>query len=152
MTEKIDVLPVPCKSCPYRKDVPSGVWAAEEYDKLPNFDGTIIEQAEKGAVGLFLCHQGNDCLCSGWLGCHGPFELLGVRLYANRLTDEALSYKPPANVPLFSSGKEAAEHGKRDIDNKSDKAEAVVQRLLKKQVTRRGYEPDIPMQVYNEPY
>jgi hypothetical protein len=28
----------PCPSCPYRKDVPSGVWAPEEYDKLPAYD------------------------------------------------------------------------------------------------------------------
>lgn len=24
----------PCASCPYRKDVPSGVWEASEYEKL----------------------------------------------------------------------------------------------------------------------
>jgi hypothetical protein len=137
MTEKIDVLPVPCKS--------------EEYDKLPKFDGSLIEQAVNGAGGLFMCHQQNGCLCSGWLGCHGAFELLGVRLYSSALTDEALSYRPPADVPLFASGAEAAEHGKRDIDNKSDKAEAMVQRLVKK-ITPRGNEPDLPMQVYTEPY
>lgn len=24
----------PCETCPYRRDVPSGVWSADEYRKL----------------------------------------------------------------------------------------------------------------------
>jgi hypothetical protein len=30
--------PKPCESCPYRKDVPSGVWSEGEYRKLPQYD------------------------------------------------------------------------------------------------------------------
>ena len=40
----------------------------------------------------------------------------------------------------------------RDIDKKSDRAEDMVRRLEKKLVTRQGYEPDVPMQTYSEPY
>lgn len=28
----------PCSACPYRVDVPAGVWAREEYDKLDPYD------------------------------------------------------------------------------------------------------------------
>ena len=31
---KQEVRSQPCSSCPYRKDVPSGVWAHHEYEKL----------------------------------------------------------------------------------------------------------------------
>jgi hypothetical protein len=31
----------------------------EEYEKLSKYDGEIIEQLEKGATSLFLCHQHN---------------------------------------------------------------------------------------------
>jgi hypothetical protein len=30
----------PCSTCPYRRDAPSGLWAASEYDLLPGLDGT----------------------------------------------------------------------------------------------------------------
>ena len=34
----------PCGSCPYRKDVPSGVWAVSEYLKLVEYDRPTGEQ------------------------------------------------------------------------------------------------------------
>jgi hypothetical protein len=37
----------PCASCPYRKDVPSGIWAAHEYTKLLAYDGDILDQLAK---------------------------------------------------------------------------------------------------------
>jgi hypothetical protein len=43
----------PCGSCPYRRDVPSGVWDAAEYEKLPRYDGPMADQPAR----LFLCHQ-----------------------------------------------------------------------------------------------
>ncbi|WP_336794377.1 DUF6283 family protein [Gordonia malaquae] len=45
--------PRPCESCPYRRDVPSGVWAESEYEKLRAYDAPTGEQP----VRLFLCHQ-----------------------------------------------------------------------------------------------
>ena len=45
--------PRPCDSCPYRQDVPSGIWAASEYAKLPAYDAPTCAQSAR----LFLCHQ-----------------------------------------------------------------------------------------------
>ena len=44
----------PCGSCPYRQDVPSGVWAASEYEKLPAYDApeTFMQPP-----GLFIREQ-----------------------------------------------------------------------------------------------
>jgi hypothetical protein len=124
----------PCKSCPYRRDVPSGVWAEEEYAKLAKYDGEIIEQFTKGATGLFLCHQQNNALCSGWLGCHGPDELLAMRLNFERVAPEAYAYK--TDVPLFSSGAEAAAHGLKEIEKPSHNARRTINRLGKAQTRR----------------
>lgn len=123
-------LAAPCKSCPYRQDVPSGVWAENEYVKLPDYDGEIVEQLMKGATGLFLCHQQNNALCSGWLGCHGPTDLLAMRLHHEKVEEACFDYE--TDVPLFASGKEAAEHGLRDIEAPSEAAERVMGRLMKK--------------------
>ena len=65
MSEKVKAPRVLCASCPYRKDVPSGIWEQSEYDKLPKYDGETWEQA--GA--LFMCHLRDGCLCGGWLAC-----------------------------------------------------------------------------------
>lgn len=120
----------PCESCPYRRDVPSGIWDESEYDKLPRFDGDTTEQFEAGALGLFYCHKLVDQLCAGWVGCHDTTTLAAMRLWP---VDPAVhDYVSP--VPLFASGAEAAEHGKRDIEAPSMAAvESVrkVQRLHK---------------------
>jgi hypothetical protein len=47
---------VPCSSCPYRIDTPPGVWASEEYEKLPQYSPT---DGQVPALGIFLCHQTN---------------------------------------------------------------------------------------------
>lgn len=118
--------PRPCGSCPYRQDVPSGVWHPEEYAKLPAYDRPTAEQP----VGLFLCHQtGADDpqkrVCAGWVGCHG-IELLGLRIAMvdGRMSSPeivaAATYSSP--VPLFGSGAEAAAHGMRDVEHPSREA------------------------------
>ncbi|WP_205661085.1 DUF6283 family protein [Amycolatopsis vastitatis] len=113
--------PRPCASCPYRRDVPSGIWYASEYAKLPRYD------AETGAQpgGLFHCHQ-NDSdgsrrrICAGWAGCHDGDELLALRLavFSGRISSATaqttVNYRSP--VPLFDSGAEAAIHGVRGFD------------------------------------
>lgn len=125
----------PCTSCPYRRDVPSGVWAAHEYDKLPDYDGEIGEQAVKKAAALFYCHTHDDQLCAGWLGCHGPSNLLAVRLaaYRGKLDPSVFEYKSP--VPLFRSGAQAAAHGKRAIMRPGPRAKRTVVRLLRRRST-----------------
>lgn len=129
--------PRPCESCPYRKDVPSGVWHADEYDKLPAYDRDTAYQP----VGLFLCHQQNGRVCAGWVGCHGD-RLLGLRLAVatgDMSTDDVvacLDYVSP--VPLFASGAEAAAHGKAEIPAPGVGARRVIAKVTRTQEARRG--------------
>jgi hypothetical protein len=123
----------PCKTCPYRRDVPSGVWAEEEYAKLPAYDGSTGEQALAGAAGLFMCHQQDGCLCAGWVGCHDMQESLAVRLgigaglLSEEDVDALLDYESP--VPLFASGTAAAAHGMAEFDHPGADAVKAIRRL-----------------------
>lgn len=119
----------PCASCPYRCDVPSGVWDASEYEKLPQYDGDIASQAMAGAVKLFGCHQADGHLCAGWAGHRPPDELLAVRLALSdgRIDPEVLDYE--TDVRLFPSGAATAEHGMTEIDAPSERAEQAIRKL-----------------------
>lgn len=133
----------PCDSCPYRRDVPSGIWDASEYAKLPRYDADTAFQPQ----GLFQCHQtGEDNarrrICAGWAGCHDGDNLLALRLAvgSGRISPETarmvVEYQSP--VPLFRSGAEAASHGMRDITLPSPDA---LRTLAKIQRTRRDISP-----------
>jgi len=126
----------PCKTCPYRKDVPSGVWAQEEYDKLKTYDGEVFEQLEKGALGRFDCHQRDGMMCAGWIATHGPQNLLALRVDAANIAPEVWNYKSP--VPVFGSGAEAAKHGVRDIKRPGADARNAINRLIRKR-NRNGW-------------
>ena len=120
----------PCPTCPYRRDVPSGVWSAEEYDKLTEYDGDTLEQVAKGAFRVFFCHQRTNEVCAGWCGTHDMDENLAIRLSRENLDIEAIrSYQSP--VPLFDSGAEAAEHGKREIESPSPEAVEKIDQLIR---------------------
>jgi hypothetical protein len=116
-----------CSACPYRRDVPSGVWAAEEYDKLAAYDAETGWQPPGG----FACHATPEVYCHGWAVVHSrrgdQHELLAFRIWGP--PDGGI---PPEGAPLFSSGTEAATHGKRDILCPSPEALAVVARLMRK--------------------
>ncbi|MFE4457708.1 DUF6283 family protein [Nocardia tengchongensis] len=125
--------PRPCSSCPYRRDVPSGVWDAAEYEKLRAYDLEIASQPP----GLFQCHQtdadsGLRRMCAGWVGCHRA-ELLGLRLalVTGRISGEtfqaAVEYHSP--IPLFSSGAEAADHGQAEIRHPSLEAVQAITKI-----------------------
>jgi hypothetical protein len=122
----------PCASCPYRKDVPSGIWAAMEYDKLLSYDGEMFEQVMKGGLSRFDCHQNDGKLCAGWVGCHGPGNLLALRILwlDGRLDPSVLDYQSP--VPLWASGAEASAHGKRSINRPGVRAHDMIDRLVRK--------------------
>jgi hypothetical protein len=121
----------PCSTCPYRRDVPSGIWAADEYDKLPGYDGDVPEQAAAGAFGLFFCHQRTGDLCAGWVGCHDMASNLAIRFSHRDVDmDAVLGYVSP--IPLFASGTEAAEHGKREITEPGPDADRKIQQLLRR--------------------
>lgn len=121
----------PCGSCPYRKDVPSGVWAPEEYEKLPLYDGPLITQP----VGAFFCHQQDGRLCAGWVGCHDMDDSLGLRMahshghISTEGAQAAVDYV--SRVPLWESGQAARDHGMAEVDAPSPKAERIVQKLVK---------------------
>lgn len=128
--------PRACVSCPYRRDVPSGVWDFEEYEKLRAYDRDMAEQPQ----GLFQCHQSDgespqSRMCAGWVGCHSGGELLALRLALIRgrivpQTFEAVdSYQSP--VPLFGSGAEAADHGQREIDRPGSSARRVIRKIVR---------------------
>jgi hypothetical protein len=115
----------PCAACPYRCDVASGVWASEEYDKLIAYDAPTMEQP----FAAFSCHATSDKFCHGWAVVHTSrgheYDLIALRL-------RGCPDIPAPAVPLFGSGQEAAEHGKRDISSPSPNAEFTMGRLKRK--------------------
>jgi len=121
--------PRPCESCPYRRDVPSGVWSAAEYAKLREYDNEIYDQP----MGIFQCHQADRDdpgarLCAGWVGVHGQ-ELLALRVgvATGQLDASVMEYSTP--VELFASGTEAAEHGEADIEEPGEAAMDMVAKI-----------------------
>lgn len=111
----------PCGSCPYRRDVPSGVWEAEEYAKLVEYDRETWAQP----VSLFMCHQRDGCLCGGWVQTHDVANLLALRLH--RVDPSTFDYE--SDVPCFESGAAAALHGQRDIENPGPEALALMAKI-----------------------
>jgi len=156
LKKPLTVKPSPCASCPYRRSVPSGVWAASEYDTLPGFDGETADQATSpNGTRLFMCHQADARLCSGWVGHREhPSALLAILLGVIRgeVDPSALDYK--TDVPLFASGAEAAQHGKRDIEDPGTEAMEQVSKIttvremrgepvsLEEQAAQEGYVPE----------
>ena len=125
---KLSVAKVPCGSCPYRRDVPSGIWEQHEYDKLPEYDGQTWEQNPA----LFLCHQRDGNLCAGWLACHDPRQLLALRFAAmnNEVDQTVLGYK--TDVPVFATGTAARAHGMHGIRHPGNKANKMIAGLVRK--------------------
>lgn len=131
--------PSPCASCPYRRDVPSGIWDTDEYAKLPRYDQPTGEQPP----GAFRCHLYPDDrprACAGWAGCHDSDELLALRVgvLTGSMTVETAEairdYVSP--VPLFASGTEAAVHGMREVCRPSADAHAAMAKISR--VRMRG--------------
>lgn len=129
--------PRPCSSCPYRQDVPSGVWTEHEYAKLPDYDHDTSSQP----MLVFQCHQNGleddrARMCAGWAGVHKdpPLMALRIGLVTGQLDEDtfvaAMDYESP--VPLFESGLEAYEHGIEDIDDPSPQACALVMEIARK--------------------
>lgn len=123
----------PCPSCPYRLDCPSGVWAPEEYAKLRQYDGDIVEQiASPGSVRPFLCHTTPAKLCAGWVGHRGPADLLAVRVGVSDGQVDPAVFEYRTDVPLFPSGAEAEAHGLRDIEAPGPDAVAVMGKVQRR--------------------
>jgi len=120
-----DVRSQPCSACPYRRDVPSGLWAAHEYDKLRDYDKPTPEQPWQ----VFMCHATPEHYCHGWAVVHtsrgNDRDLLALRVHG-------YPEIPEAGVPLFACGNDAADWGQADINDPSDEAKDTMQRLVRK--------------------
>ncbi|MGW4369792.1 DUF6283 family protein [Nocardia takedensis] len=125
--------PRPCASCPYRRDVPSGIWDHSEYQKLRRYDNDTADQP----VALFQCHQ-HDAddqqrrMCAGWVGCHGHHLLaLRLALMQARISPHtfaaAADYHSP--TPLFASGSAAADHGETDLHTPTAEAAHAITKI-----------------------
>src|SRR5262245_8411455 len=125
----------PCKSCPYRRDVPSGVWDKTEYDKLPAYDGSFIDQLGTPAAGIFMCHQQDGKMCAGWIGTHGARNLVALRITNTRVDPSVYDYA--TRVPLFKSGAEARAHGMKGIRRPKKEAKEMIANLAKRQAIRQ---------------
>lgn len=120
--------PRPCASCPFRTSVPSGVWHPAEYSKLARYDGDMHEQS----LATFHCHQGDaNHVCAGWLGFRDPADLLAVRVGIVRGDLHPSCGEYTTDVPLFETGREAAEHGMRDVLNPSPEATDVIDKVTR---------------------
>lgn len=125
--------PNPCVSCPYRRDVPSGVWSEWEYAKLELYDRLIALQP----VAIFQCHQTergtpSARVCGGWIAAHGAVNLLAVRIGVSIGELESRIFDYETSVPVFSSGHTAAKHGRADIDNPSPEAMELIRDMIRK--------------------
>lgn len=123
--DKVTCAKSPCPSCPYRRDVPSGIWHASEYEKLRRYDRDTMSQPAE----LFMCHKQTGRLCSGWVACHGG-QLLALRLGALRGTVDPSVFAYESPVPVFASGAEAARHGEAEIDEPGESSRRFIQGLL----------------------
>jgi hypothetical protein len=136
MTEIREPAKSPCGSCPYRKDVPSGVWSPEEYSKLPEYDKSTGEQP----LGTFLCHQADGRVCAGWAACHDMENTLAVRLgvvmghISEEVADALVDYE--TDVDIFASGTAAFMHGMARVAEPDEKAIKVIDKLERKKASR----------------
>lgn len=122
----------PCGSCPYRRDVPSGVWSEEEYAKLTPYD----EDTGYQPPSVFMCHQQDGRLCAGWTACHDMYKNMGLRIavVSDRIAPEDLDtiLDYTTSVPTFSSGAEAAAHGRAEVEAPGPAAAKVIDKLTRK--------------------
>lgn len=130
MTKPIDVAKEPCSSCPYRRDVPSGLWHRSEYKKLPEYD----EGAEPPSIALFLCHQtnatGRETVCRGWLSVHRNSIAVRLALMQGNVTEKQVRAR--VATELHESGDAACAAGLLRIRRPGKDAEVLREKLLQK--------------------
>lgn len=132
MTDVKPPAAAPCVTCPYRRDVPSGVWDETEYAKLPPYDSETAFQP----TGLFMCHQQDGRLCAGWCGVHDMTHNLALRIAAAQGAlsvddvERVIDYE--TTVPLFESGAAAAAHGRAHLRRPGPDARDAIDRLERK--------------------
>ncbi|MBK3629997.1 hypothetical protein JHN59_35405 [Streptomyces sp. MBT49] len=126
----------PCESCPYRRDVPAGIWASEEYAKLRRYDADTPDQP----TAVFQCHQSDADsvgrrICAGWAGCHDAAQLLALRVAVLDNLIDATTYQATVEyvspTPLFPTGNEAADHGQTGIDTPTQEARRLINKITR---------------------
>lgn len=126
----------PCVTCPYRRDVPSGIWAPSEYAKLERYD----EPTGYQPAGVFHCHQTDlgdprSRVCAGWAHL-ASYDTLALRVAvpAGTLTieqvEEIADYR--SSVPVFASGAQAAAHGMMEVPSPGPAAEKAIGKIIRK--------------------
>lgn len=119
----------PCATCPYRKNVPQGIWDWEEYSKLERYDAETGEQPPN----LFMCHQGEGDICMGWWSCGGqPFEMLAARLAVIRGEIDLEELDNITSVPLHETHTAAAGHGYGGVNNPDARARRAIDKIVAK--------------------
>lgn len=130
MAKPLKVEARPCSTCPYRRDVPSGLWAEHEYEKLPAYD----DGGSPPALGIFLCHHSGlgkeETVCRGWLTVAAESPAARLATLTGAVTNEQRF--APVDVPLYSSGAEAAEAGLAEIADPGPQARVMIDRLGRK--------------------
>lgn len=118
------VRPRPCGACPYRRDVPPGVWAPEEYEKLGTYATTADGEI---TIAPFGCHASPELLCNGWANVER--DSIAMRFLEMR---EGPIDVPPSNVPLYDTGAEARDAGLAGVTEPDRAARATMARLAAK--------------------
>lgn len=131
MAEVLCVRKTPCASCPYRANVPSGIWHPSEYQKLPLYDRDTFDQP----TALFHCHQQDGTLCAGWVAVHG-YELLALRIGVSAGTVAADVFDYTTTVPLHPSGTAACAHGLADVAAPGGRARHTIEKLRRARSNR----------------
>ncbi len=120
----------PCGSCPYRRDVPAGIWHPTEYAKLLAYDADTWAQPTKA----FLCHQADGCLCGGWLLTHGVRNLLALRVPRD-FDPSVWEYNP--GVAVWATAAEAVTHGLSGVAAPSPAAQRKMAGLVRQRRRNR---------------
>ena len=142
MTERLHVAPRGCSTCPYRRDVPPGIWEREEYEKLRMFDRDVSRMEDPTpALAIFLCHQtpmtGVETLCRGWLSTHRDSVAVRLGVTMNKIDPDLI---PDEEESLYySSGTEACEAGIAHVDDPPPEAVRASSKLL--DLRRRSEQP-----------
>lgn len=121
--------PRPCRECPFRRDVPPGIWRPSEYRKLPLYDD------QKPELAVFHCHQENatgvPTVCRGWLAVFG-YDAIAVRVAVSRGQIPPEEVGRPCAVPLYASGAEACAAGLAGVPSPTAPARRAIERLVAK--------------------
>lgn len=126
----------PCSSCPYRADVPSGVWDWDEYEKLRRYDEDPAnpDKAIEVIGEVFLCHQpvgSPEAVCRGWAEVHYDTPAVRMAMITGKIDPDTLT-DPRPGVTLFPSGATAADHGQAEIDSPSAAARSTITKVARR--------------------